>query len=153
VAIRGARAVLAAAAMVAAVGLAGCGGDDEDSDGGDSSAASFCDLANDVDSGVNALDDVDPSDTASVEAAFTKSIETLEQAEAAAPDEIKDDVAKTLEGFRAIFDVLESNDFDLVKASQDPAFAELAENEEFSAAADNVEAFVDEECGTTTTGG
>jgi hypothetical protein len=137
------------AALAVSAGLGACG-----DDGGGSGAASaggdkerFCRLASkDELAGFESLDDFDATEADDME----RLDNALEELTEAAPTEVRDDVRIVAEGVRELVDVLSGIDMD------DPeALAELSERAEelegmqaeMERATENVDRYLEEECG------
>jgi hypothetical protein len=121
--------------------VAACGGDD----GG--SAADWCDLATQIDSSFDEGDDFDFTDPEAVEQQLARSSDLLDGAVDAAPDEIKDDVEATVEGWKLLVAEFASADFDVMNVDVDK-MDELSAA--FDEASGRVEEFNETECGITT---
>ncbi|MCU0259720.1 MAG: hypothetical protein MUE78_01750 [Ilumatobacteraceae bacterium] len=125
--------------------VAACGGDD----GGSASTEDWCDLAREVESTFDEGDAVDFTDPAAVEEQFRSSVEVLQRAADAAPEEISDDVQTTVEAFEELVGLLEDADFDFLAIDQ-AAFEEIGVRAEEASA--NIEEFNETECGIPASG-
>jgi hypothetical protein len=127
--------------------LLACGSDDGDSaSGGD--AADFCTFAKAADSSGDAASDaLDAGDPAGIEAAFTAALADAEKAAELAPPEIADVVDTVVDGQTRIVAVLERNDWDLTAALSDDEFQSLATDETFENASNDLDEFLETECG------
>lgn len=132
--------VLGASVLLA---LTGCGGGDEGA-----SLDEFCDLA---ERAQEASDDVDSAfesgDPGDLEDGITDAIEEAEAAADAAPDDIKDAVDTVLKAQQDLAAILEDNDWDLTAAVEDSAFEDLLADNDIEDASDELEDYLDDECG------
>lgn len=135
-----------AAASMAALVLAACGGDS-----GGSAAPSkeaYCAVAKELDAATAAFDSVEASgDT--MKTVMGTMVEGVKKAEKVAPSDIKGDVGTLAEGFEQLEGLLADNDYNLEKVAADPKFAEITDNETFTTASNNVDAYNQKECGIT----
>lgn len=131
--------VLAAVAALSLF-LVACGGG---GGGGGNSIEAWCAVGEDF-AGTSALESADPTDPEAFRAALEEFEAQLDEVRAAAPDEIRDDVALVLDGFDELFAALEAVDFDMMQV--DLSVVEAFNSEEFTAAGERVGAFTDENC-------
>jgi hypothetical protein len=158
------RRALLAAVMTAAVVATACGGseDDEEAEAGSTgdgagaaeapaTEAGFCEglegVAGDSNRVVNGLGGDDPAELAAVvEAALGRYEENIAAMEAAAPEEIADDVQVMAGAMRQMFDALDG-----VDTSDPAAFADVVDPEvfgpEMQAAGGRIADYAREECG------
>ena len=139
------------AAIAGLVALSACGGS-ADSDSTSVSGTSesvppvpgsaWCPAARAVREAGSALDLIDASAPAQVEAAVGQLIDRLDEAEAVAPDEIAADVALTAEAAREFGMVLAAVDFEIVRADLSTILG--PENQ---AASEAIEAYNEANCG------
>lgn len=106
--------------------------------------ADWCTAARSVREATVAMDEIDPTDPASVEGALTQLRERTEAAAPLAPDEIADDVAVSLDLLRRVDDALAAADYDFVRADLSTIAGDDGASE---AADDRIEAFNAEACG------
>lgn len=122
--------------------LTGCGG------GGGASLDEFCDLA---ERAQESSDDLDPAfesgDPGDLEDALNDAVEDAEAALDAAPDDIKEAIETSVSGQKEFLRILEANDFDLVEAVEDPDFNDLLEDRDMERAGDDIEEYLEDECG------
>ena len=129
--------------------LAGCGGGNEVGIGSDTTDT-FCEKARVVDSFSQELDDlaVDASG-ADVQKSLDGFLTSAEAALDRAPSEIEDTMSTVLVGVRKFRDLLAENDFDFAKALDDPDFAALIDDAKLTQASDELDAYLEKECGIT----
>lgn len=128
--------------------LIACGGGDDGDSASGGDAADFCTFAKAADSsGDSASDALDAGDPAGIEAALTAALADAEQAAELAPAEIADTVDKLLDGQTRIVAVLERNDWDLTAALSDDEFQSLATDESIENASNELDAYLETECG------
>ncbi len=129
------RAVLTAAVLV--LGAPAC------SDDGDSGA--FCDRLGDTEQLGDVLDSLDASDPADTEDRLQEALDQFADLEAAAPGEVRDDVARVRQGVELVLDAVRDNPDDLPGAREQIAeqFDELTG---LVAASDNVVRYASDEC-------
>lgn len=140
--VRRTRSVLLACALVC--GAVACSGDDDDAAG---DLALYCDKAKAVDALEAGFQTEELPDPATLKAEYEALVAAADEAMAAAPAEIAEQVGITKAAVEALTKVLEDNDFDLVAAAGDPAFAELTANPDYEAAGTAVDEFNQRECG------
>jgi hypothetical protein len=118
------------------LGLVACGGDDE--------ADAFCDRATEVEEAGTALQGLNPQDVEGAKSALADANAKVQEAAAAAPDEIRADVDRVA----SFIDDL-SNQLQDVQQPQD--FLQIAEDlqanvQELQEASDNVDAYIQDNC-------
>lgn len=133
--------VVAAAAPLALLLAAACGGDDG---GGSASIESWCATAERLDEESSLLDDVDPFDPESIEAAYSEFRSLVEDARSAAPEEIRDDVATLADGVIRVDEELAAADYNFLDV--DISFMDEL-SAEMDAASTRLDEFNERECG------
>jgi hypothetical protein len=120
----------------------------------------FCDFAKDVENDVN-LDDIgsDSASPADLEKQFKQARDVINEAVDKAPSEIKSDVKTIAEFFTKFDDLLSGYDYDFTKLAQDAQnhpeklqeLEQLTDDSDFQAATQRFDAYLEQECGITTT--
>ena len=137
--------VLAAASAL----LVSCGGDDDD-DGGGGASSDYCEAlaavkaASDESAPTMESGDATPAET---EEAFTLIQGTFEDWEAAAPEEIAEDVELIVDRTDQFVDALAAVDFDFLQV--DETTIALLNDPEVTEAQERVDAYGQEQCGIT----
>lgn len=121
------------------VAMTACGGGDEGA-----STEAWCDLAQDFENDLDGLDSMDVTDPDSVRAAFEEAQAAIDDAADAAPDEIKDAVETTQDGFAELAGALEDVDYNFLDLDMS-VIEDL--DAEMEAASDEIDTFNEEECG------
>lgn len=123
--------------------FAACG-----SGGGSGSAAKFCDVAVDLEKQMDALDSVGDSEgPEAIKLAFTEAEDALKRAAKSAPAAIKDDMNTLLDGVSTFNSVGKKHDYDIMKMAEDPDLAKVMGDEKLNTASDNVQQYLETECG------
>lgn len=144
------RATAVGALLLASVALAACG--DDDDTGSSAGGKDYCTVAKELDAAGDALGSVD--DPAAAKAAFQKAVGLAAQAAAAAPAEIKADLASMTDGIKKMNDILSKNGYDLTKVSDadKEAVSKMQNDPAMKAANERVKAYDAKNCSSTTAG-
>jgi len=135
---------LGAAAALALTACSSGGGS------GSSSSASFCDLAKDVETQMNAVDKVGETDgPEALKTVFVDAENALKQAAKKAPSEIKSDLNALVDGIGTFNSIGKKHDYDIMKMASDPELAKMMENDKLDTASENVQKYLETECGLT----
>lgn len=153
-------------AVLLSLGAAACGDSKDDSSSGESASGSetastdedfsgssdskFCQTARRLQKESEALDGLGDAPTADqVKEAFSVALNAFDEISKDAPDEIKGDMKFVIGKYNELFDIIKSNDYDLMKAFSDPKFAEISQDEEVSVRGDKVDDYLKTVCGLT----
>lgn len=128
------------------VAVSACGGDDDDAAG---DLAAYCEKAKVVDElEASSFNDATIAPEA-LKAKYEELVAAAEEAIAAAPAEIADELAVSKQAVDTLTALLETHDYDLVAVASDPGFEEMGQNADFEAAGQAVDAFNAAQCGIT----
>ena len=143
------------AAIVAAslITLAACGSDDKGGSAGGSGGSDYCGLVEQYNEDSTSLDTIPFDNADQVKAGMQQMKSMMENLQANAPAEIKDDIKTVAGGFLAFIAVLEKYDYDMTKAATDPGFTDAGtalNSDEFNAATERINEYESTVCGINT---
>lgn len=111
----------------------------------DDDSGAFCDRLGDTEQLGDVLNSLDTSDPASVETEIEAAFDEYAELEAAAPGEIRDDVARVRQGVELVLDAVRDNPDDLPAAREQIA-GQIDELAGLVTAGDNLVRYASDEC-------
>ncbi len=134
---------------VLAITFTACGS----SDGNAATASSgdeFCKLAQVAKDDNDALDDIDPTDAATIKVQLSGAIDSLTAMAAKAPADISDTVDKLLAAEENLEKLLADNDFDFAKLAASDEGKKLLDDDSISKTGDELDTYLSDKCGIAT---